>query len=88
MCTVSMIGDIYSRKFQDQYPQIYNPGLSQAIVTRQEFDQLKKEVQDLRLLLQAAKEYDRKNGEPNCQMEEKVRVLKKVAELVGVELNL
>lgn len=87
MCTVSMIGDVYSRKFREEYPQIYiHPQLGSPAISRAEFDQLKKEVQDLRLLLEAAKEYDRKNNEPDCQMEEKVKLLRRVAELVGVEL--
>ncbi|VDM10415.1 unnamed protein product [Wuchereria bancrofti] len=55
--------------------------------TKQEFEQLKKEVEDMKKLLIRAKEYDEKTGQPDCEMEEKVALLKKVAELVGVDLS-
>lgn len=38
-------------------------------------------------LLKRAKKYDEDNGEPNCEMADKVAVLKRVAELVGVSLD-
>ena len=39
-----------------------------------------------KLLIRAA-EYDKRNNEPNCEMEDKVALLKKVAEMVGVDLK-
>lgn len=41
----------------------------------------------MKQLLIKAKIYDEKNNEPNCEMEEKIILLKKVAELVGVNLE-
>lgn len=100
MCTVSMIGDFYSYKWPTEYPWVI-PAISSPPgtatqgstsmsygVSREEFEQLKREVQDLKALLVRAKEYDEKNGEPKCEMEEKVNLLKKVAELVGVDIGL
>ena len=55
--------------------------------TRQEFDDLKKEVEHMKKLLIKAKLYDEANNEPNCEMEEKVAFLKKIAEYVGVNLD-
>lgn len=51
------------------------------------FDALKKEVEDMKVLLQRAIDYDKKNNEPNCEVEEKIAMLKQVAKLVGVDLE-
>lgn len=55
--------------------------------TREEFEALKKEVEELKKLLLAAKEYDEKTGEPDCEIDEKVEVIKKIAKLVGVDME-
>lgn len=55
--------------------------------TKQEFEELKKEVMEMKELLKRAVAYDKANNEPDCQMEEKVQLLRKVAELVGVSLD-
>lgn len=34
-----------------------------------------------------AKEYDEKNGEPDCELEEKKDLLRKLAEKLGVGIN-
>ena len=62
-------------------------GTNNIFPTREEFDALKKEVEEMKKLLIKAKIYDEKNNEPNCEMEEKITLLKKVAELVGISLN-
>lgn len=87
MCVVSMIGDHYSDKWKKIFPEPF-PAFYPAPPTREEFDQLKREVLELRELLKKAKAYDEANGEPNCEMEEKMDLLRKVAKLVGVELNI
>lgn len=100
MCVVSFIGDHYSDKWK-KYPYVSPPptipdttivpNSSQIIftvgVSREEFEALKKEVQEMKELLIKAKEYDRANNEPDCEMDEKVALLKKIAELVGVDLT-
>lgn len=98
MCTVSMIGDHYRDKWVPQWPQ--QPGIApsspgiqtyQALVnppvTRAEFDALKREVENMKALLARAKAYDEANGEPDCEMDEKMAVLRKVAEMVGISLD-
>ncbi len=88
MCMVSVIGDLYKDKwepkpwFPDPYPYIQNEG-----ITRAEFDALRKDVQDLKKLLEMAKDYDRKHGEPNCEIEEKMKLLRAVAKAVGINLD-
>lgn len=97
MCVVSFVGDHYRDKWNPLQPYLVPQPLSPTITTgnasysfsptRAEFDQLKKEVEDMKSLLVKAKEYDEKNNEPNCEIEEKMEFLRQVAKLVGVDLN-
>jgi hypothetical protein len=84
-----MVGDHYRDKWFPM-PQVPDSNFKFFIdpeaPTRAEFDALKREVEEMKTLLIRAKKYDEDNGEPDCEMSEKVEILKKVAELVGVEL--
>ena len=85
MCVVSFVGDHYSDKFKQQpYQQIYT-NISE--VSKAEFDLLKKEVLEMKELLKKAKIYDEVNNEPNCETDEKMAMLRKFAEAVGVDLD-
>lgn len=56
-------------------------------VSRLEFDALKREVIELKKLLKAAKKFDEATGQPDCEMGEKIAIIRKVAEAVGVNLD-
>lgn len=56
-------------------------------VSREEFDELKRQVNEMVLLLKRAKMYDEQNNEPHCEMAEKMDLLRKVAKLVGIDLD-
>lgn len=56
-------------------------------ITREEFDELRKEVLEMKEILKVAVKYDEKHNEPHCELDEKIAVLRKVAELVGVSLD-
>ncbi len=89
MCVVSMIGD----HTRDKWNQPWSPTVPPVVewdfgkVSRTEFEALKKEVEDLKQLLIKAKLYDEANDEPSCEMEDKVELLKRIAEAVGVDLE-
>jgi hypothetical protein len=91
MCAVSMAGDFYRDKWNQTPHPFPTPlplyTLPPPPVTREEFDQLKREVLDMKELLKRAKKYDEDNGEPNCEIEDKMDFLRKVAALVGVNLD-
>ena len=96
MCVTSMVGDHYREWIPHTYPQIQPimpvPGKEPKIIiggeiTREEFDALKKDVEQMKELLERAKKYDEDNGEPDCEVDDKVAFLKAVAELVGVDLE-
>lgn len=91
MCTVSMVGDHYRDIWKDK--PFTQPGMiphwpaQTSSPTRAEFDELKRQVEEMKLLLQRAKENDERNGEPECEVDEKMDLLRKVAKLVGIDLD-
>ncbi len=94
MCTVSMVGDHYRDLLPNKYPWIPtdwpsspNQTLPADYVPRSEFEALKREIEDMKKLLERAVAYDERNNEPHCEMEDKVALLKKVAAMVGVSLD-
>lgn len=102
MCTVSNIGDYWNRRWPAEYPWIepyetpFDPNSPMKIkpgpititgVSRQEFEALKKEVQELKELIKAAQKFDEATNQPHCEHEDKVALIKKIAELVGVDMT-
>lgn len=89
MCTVSMVGDHYRDLWSPRFPDWTTPGTVRLPpdISRQEFDDLKRQVDEMAKLLRRAKIYDRENDEPDCEIDEKMELLRKVAELVGVDLS-
>lgn len=96
MCTVSMVGDAYAKRWVPDtgtYPIVYPPQVQgttyvlNSPVTRAEFDKLKAEVEEMKELLRAAKRIDEITNQPDCENADKLAVLRKVAELVGVDLT-
>lgn len=93
MCVVSMVGDYWrDRTLPQKYPNYTDwTSITQKefvnAVTREEFDAaLKRGVEELKQLLKAAVKYDEQVGEPHCENEDKVALIKKIAELVGVDI--
>lgn len=89
MCMISNVGDAYRDQFRKDWPNTITtttfPDLSG--VTRKEFDELKKEVEELKIMLQAVKRFDEATGQPECQMDEKVEFIKKLADLLDVNMD-
>jgi hypothetical protein len=87
MCTVSMVGDFYRDRWTQPPPMFPDHYMINTPVTRGEFDALKREVAEMKELLKAAKRIDEVTGQPDCEMADKVEVLRRVADLVGVDLD-
>lgn len=49
-------------------------------ISKKEFDDLKRQVEEMKELLKKAADYDRRNNKPECE----IAFLRKVAEFVGV----
>lgn len=87
MCMISFIGEHYTERWNvPPLPQVAWPREIDG-VTRIEFEMLRREVENMKALLIKAKLYDEEHGEPDCEMEDKVAILRKVADLVGVSLD-
>lgn len=86
-----MVSDHYRDHWFPEQPYIF-PTIPQKLdlgkeISRLEFELLKQEVENLKTLLIKAKKYDEETGQKDCQMDEKVAILKKIAEVVGVDLT-
>ena len=89
MCTVSYIGDDFNKRIGERFPN-YTHWIQPVInhgPSREEFEALKREMQELKELLKAAKKYDDATGQRDCEMASKIELLTKLAELVGVDLS-
>lgn len=85
---VSNIGDGWTNAFPDKWPHFNPPPIIvPPEVSRAEFEALRKEIKELKKLLEAAKQFDKETGQPDCEMNEKVEMIKKIARLVGVNLG-
>jgi hypothetical protein len=100
MCSVSAIGGEWKKSVPQTYPWLTSyialpntsttpPAITYTApdVGREEFDRLKNEVEELKVLLRAAKKFDEATGQPDCEVDEKVALIKRVAELVGVDMG-
>ncbi len=97
MCVVSMVMDHYTDKWKQYLPEAVpyypQPGIPQQPLgpTPDQIEDFKKslqkEIEELRQLLERAKEYDRKNNEPDCELDSKKSLLKELAKKLGVEIK-
>ncbi len=93
MCVVSMIMDHYDDKWNKkiQKPQTikYEPGDGvdiPGVIYPFPFI-TKEEIEEFRTLLERAREYDKRNNEPDCEMESKRQRILDLAKELGVEIN-
>jgi hypothetical protein len=86
MCMYSAIGDNFKDQFPHKWPNI-QPEIFPVGVSQKEFDALKKEMEELKKLLKAAKLFDTATNQPHCEVEDKIKLIKQIAKLVGVDLK-
>lgn len=100
MCIVSNIGDGWGKSFPDTYPQTFTT-IMQGEVSRFEFDalraqnaalraevdKLKNDFANLVKLLKLGKALDEATGQPDCEMDEKIELIRRIADAVGVDLE-
>jgi DNA-binding XRE family transcriptional regulator len=92
MCVVSFVGDGFSEWYKQKPYTVKiittgNPPEEKPLATAEQIEELRKELLLVKELLKKAIKYDEDNGEPNCEMEEKVELLKKIADAVGVDID-
>ena len=84
MCTVSNIGDSWRNGFLGRWPNV-DPWTPRIPVG--DLEALKKEVEQLKLLLQAGRKFDNETGQAKCETEDKVALIKRLAEALGVDMG-
>lgn len=102
MCIVSMVADDFIDRFpwgpygpqREHIPPMQGDQDWTAIprqvlseITREEFEELKSQVEALTELLKAAKIYDEKTNQKDCEKPEKVAFIKELAKHLGVDLG-
>ncbi len=77
-----MIADHYYDKWKTSAPQQqgYFPYIPPNIPTQAEID-------EFHALLKKAREYDKRNNEPDCELAEKKQRLQKLAKELGIEIH-
>ena len=86
MCVLSMVMDDWAKRNPVIHPAtdtVFWP----ATVSRQEFDELRDEVKSLKKLLKAARIYDDETGQPGCEVKKKVKMIKKLAKMLDVDME-
>jgi hypothetical protein len=83
MCTVSMVMDHYWDKWQPYQPS--NPFVPIGVVPLPAIS--KEEIEEFRRLLERAREYDKRNNEPDCELAQKRERVKRLAEELGVKID-
>jgi hypothetical protein len=56
-------------------------------VSKEEFDRLKAELEELKKLIKAAKAFDEATHQCDCELDEKTDLIKRLADLVGVDVS-
>ena len=92
MCVVSMVMDYYGDKWQKYtplQPSIYYPVTVPQQPVYVPVPQITpEELAEFHELLRRAREYDKKNNEPDCELESKKERIRKLAEELGVTVNI
>ena len=97
MCTYSMVADDFFKRHPTLTPQTPQPDpvfppifpsglrIMPTSPSREEFEALKEEVKELSNLLKAAREFDEKTNQKDCEDAHKVKLLKDLAKELGLE---
>jgi hypothetical protein len=82
MCIVSNVGDYWGKNIYPTYPKepLWKWDIS-------EVERLKRDIKALKILLKAAFDFDKETGQPECQHEDKIRLIRKMAEAAGVDIS-
>lgn len=94
MCVVSMVTrDFYENNKTAPWMDgsrwfTVRPGLVDPFIRRSEFEKLKVQFEELAKDIAQAKQQDINEGNPDCEKEESIELLKAIAEKLGINLNL
>lgn len=84
MCVVSMIMDHYNDKWPK--PSEIKPYFPPQPIPYPNLP-TQAEIDEFRKLLERAREYDKNNNEPDCELEEKKEKIRELAKLLGLDVS-
>lgn len=98
MCSVSMVADDWRKNVIPgivPYPYVPHtpngmPGGTVVFtppVTRAEFEALRVELEAVKKQLLEAKKQDEADGNPDCEMEEKIDIFRQLGKMVGIDFD-
>lgn len=99
MCVVSMVSDHQINKWGEWINQenLYTPIIVKNVDTKQlevkienltaQFEELRRDFTDFKKLVLRAIDYDERNNEPECEVEDKVRLIKEMANHLGIDVS-
>lgn len=103
MCVVSAVGDNYRDWYKERWwssdgTGIMGPGviptpsfpISNPIppwATKEDLEEIKKSLEEIKKVLIAAKLFDEATGQKDCEMDEKVELLKTLGRQLGVDME-
>lgn len=86
MCVYSMIVDHYRDKWIPGWPQPSTPWIPSYPPPPKPAD-IDKQMEEFKKLLERAKEYDKRNNEPDCDLESKKEALRELAKHWGIDIS-
>ena len=92
MCVVSMIMDHYDDEWRRKLtapPPTWVPMVPYTVPNSVPHPAAptQQEIEEFRRLLERAREYDKKNNEPDCELVEKRQKILKLAEELGIKVD-
>lgn len=87
MCAVSAMIDNLTRPYSPLYsrdPLDSPPSRAEFELMKQQFE---REIKGLRELLPHVQKYDRMTGQPDCESDEKLKLLRGIADKLGVNVE-
>jgi hypothetical protein len=61
--------------------------VAEFIALKQKVEELKKEFEEMKTLLKRAKIYDEVNNQPDCESDEKLKKLKQIMSILGLDFE-
>jgi hypothetical protein len=85
MCVYSMILDHYKDKWSPWTQSA--PAMPAPLPLAPRKLPSQAEIDEFRILLDRAREYDRRTGQPDCELEEKRQTIRDLADKLGVKID-
>lgn len=91
MCVMSMVTDHYNDKWNKYWPEpnvtVNIPPIDVDKLVEEIRQKVLADLPDFKELIRKAKEYDKLNNQPDCELDSKKQKIKKLADKLGVKID-